>query len=76
MMSLLIVELKVSRGYEKVISQCLYYKNRVRQVLDAAKVRIVIVAREITPQLKTAAQDLPDVELFEYKLSVKLHRAG
>jgi len=71
----LIIELKVSRGYEKVIGQCLYYKNRVRQVLNATKVRIVIIAREITPQLKTAAQDLPDVELFEYKLSVKLQRA-
>lgn len=71
----LIIELKVSRGYEKVIGQCLYYKNRVRQVLNATKVRLVIIAREITPQLKIAAQGLPDVELFEYKLSVKLQRS-
>jgi len=71
----LVIELKVSRGYEKVIGQCLYYKNRVRQVLNAPKVRIAIIAREITPQLKIATQDLPDVELFEYTLSVKLQRA-
>jgi hypothetical protein len=70
-----IIELKVSRGYEKVIGQCLYYKNRAKQVLNATKVRIIIIARELTPQLKTATEDLPDVELFEYKLSVKLERA-
>lgn len=69
-----VIELKVSRGYEKVIGQCLYYKNRVRQVLSSPRVRIVIIAREIAPQLKVAVEDLPDVELFEYKLSVKLER--
>ena len=70
-----IIELKVSRGYEKVIGQCLYYKNRVKQLLNLKRVRIIIIAREITPQLKTATEDLPDVELFEYKLSVKLESA-
>lgn len=70
-----IIELKVSRGYEKVIGQCLYYKNRVKQFLNSTKVRIIIIAREITPQLEIATEDLPDVELFEYKLSVKLERA-
>ncbi len=70
----LIIELKVSRGYEKVIGQCLYYKNRLKQVVNSTKVRIIIIAREITPQLKIATEDLSDVELFEYKLSVKLER--
>ena len=70
-----IIELKVSRGYERVIGQCLYYKNRVKQVLNSAKVRIIIIAREITPQLEIATEDLPGVELFEYKLSVTLERA-
>ena len=67
-----VIELKVSRGYEKVIGQCLYYKNRLKQLLNSTKVRIIIIAREITPQLKIAIEDLSDVELFEYKLSVKL----
>ncbi len=71
-----IIELKVSRGYEKVIGQCLYYRNRVKQLLDSTKVRIVIIAREITPQLRIATEDLLDVELFEYKLSIKLERVG
>jgi hypothetical protein len=69
-----IIELKVSRGYEKVIGQCLYYKNKVKQLTNSTRVRIIIIAREITPQLNIATQDLPDVELFEYKLSVKLAR--
>ena len=69
-----VIELKVSRGYEKVIGQCLYYRNRVKQLLNSARVRIIIIAREITPQLKIAIEDLPDVQLFEYNLSVKLEK--
>lgn len=69
-----VVELKVSRGYEKVIGQCLYYKNRVKELLGTARVRIVIISREITPHLKIATADLPDVELFEYNLVVKLKK--
>jgi hypothetical protein len=69
-----VIELKVSRGYQKVIGQCLYYKNRVKQLLNSPKARIIIIAREISPELKTATQELPDVKLFEYKLSFSLHQ--
>ena len=69
-----VIELKVSRGYTKVIGQCLYYKNKVKQLLNTSKVRIIIIGREITPQLKIAIEDLSDVELFEYKLSVLLEK--
>lgn len=67
-----VIELKVSRGYEKAIGQCLYYKNRVKKITNNEKVRIIIIAREISKNLKTAIEDLSDVQLFEYKLSVKL----
>ena len=67
-----VIELKVSRGYEKVIGQCLYYKNRVKKIINTEKVRIIIIAREISRNLKTAIEDLADVKLFEYKLSIKL----
>jgi len=69
-----VIELKVSRGYTKVIGQCLYYKNKVKQLLNTSKVRIIIIGREITPQLKIAIEDLLDIELFEYKLSVLLEK--
>ena len=69
-----IIELKVSRGYEKVIGQCLYYQAMVKKLLNSKRVRIIIIAKEITPRLKLATETLPDVELFEYKLSVNLNK--
>jgi len=69
-----IIELKVSRGYEKVIGQCLYYRARVKQLLRSQKARIIIIAREITSQLKAATQDLSDIDLFEYRLSIKVDK--
>jgi hypothetical protein len=35
---------------------------------------IVIVSREISDELKVALRDLPDVELFEYRLSMTPRR--
>lgn len=72
--SLVVIELKVSRGYEKVIGQCLYYQARIKKLLNSKRVRIIIIAREITPRLKLATESLPDVELFEYKISVNLNK--
>lgn len=72
--NMVVIELKVSWGYEKVIGQCLYYKNQVRRLFPGKRVRIVIIAWEITPQLKIAVEGLPDVELFEYKLKVSLSK--
>ena len=67
-----VIELKVSRGYEKVIGQCLYYKNRIKKIFNTEKVRIFIIAKEISLNLITAIEELPDVQLFEYILSVKI----
>lgn len=69
-----VIELKVNQGYEKVIGQSLYYKNRIKELFGVGKVKIIIIAREINSRLKTATNDLPDVELFEYTLSVKLKK--
>lgn len=69
-----IVELKVSRGHEKALGQALYYRGRAKQLLSSSKARIVVVAREIIPELMVAAEGLPEVELFQYKLSFKLEK--
>lgn len=69
-----VIELKVSRGYEKVVGQTLYYQSMIRTHFNQHKVRAIIIAREITPELKAATQFLPDVELFEYQLSLTLNR--
>jgi len=67
-----VIELKASRGHERVIGQALYYRECVKEKLNAPKVRTFIVAREITDEVRIAARAVPDVELFEYKLSMTL----
>ena len=69
-----VIELKVSRGYEKVVGQTLYYQSMIKTHFNQQKVRAIIIAREITPELKAATQFLPDFELFEYQLSLTLSR--
>jgi hypothetical protein len=67
-----IIELKVSRGHEKTVGQALYYRARIKQRFGAERVRIFIVAAEISPELQAAASEVSDVLLFEYSLAVKV----
>jgi hypothetical protein len=69
-----IIELKVSKGYEKVVGQCLYYKNKLMEKLNINDVRVIIIARKITEHLKLATKGLQDFELFEYSLNLKLNK--
>jgi endonuclease len=73
---LVVIELKVSRGYDRVVGQILRYmawigKNMAEQ---NQPVRGIIVAREISEDLQLACSNLPTVSLYEYKLSVTLRR--
>lgn len=65
-----IVELKVSRGHERTIGQCLLYRARLKQQGVAERVRIFVVAEEISEELKLAAQEVADLTLFEYRLAM------
>jgi hypothetical protein len=67
-----IIELKVNRGHEKTIGQVLYYRSRIKQRFRKDRVRIFIVAFEISPQLKAAASEVSDVKLFNYSLTVQV----
>lgn len=69
-----VIELKVSRGHEKTIGQALYYQSMVKSTLDVEKVRIILIAREVSEELKMGTKYLPDVELFEYQLSLTLNQ--
>jgi hypothetical protein len=69
-----VIELKVSRCYEKVVGQTLFYQSSIKTIFKQDKVRAIIIAREITPELKTATSFLPDFELFEYQLSLSLNK--
>jgi hypothetical protein len=73
---LVVIELKVSRGYDRVVGQLMRYMAWIRenQAEDGQSVRGIIVAREIGPDLTLACSELPSVGLFEYELSVRLKR--
>lgn len=73
-----VIELKVSRGYDRVVGQLLRYMAWIEknQAEPSQKVRGLIVAREISQDLLLAASRLTDVELFEYRLSVSLHKVA
>lgn len=68
-----VVELKVSRGYDRAVGQILRYMAWIRENLaEDRNVRGVIVARQITDDLRLAVSMLPGVRLLEYELSFSL----
>lgn len=75
---LVVIELKVSRGYDRVIGQLMRYMAWIRQNLadDGQGVRGIIVAREITDDLLLACSLAANVELYEYQLSFTLKRVA
>lgn len=71
-----VIELKVSRGYDRVVGQLLRYIAwiKLHHAEATQKVRGVIVARTITEDLVLACSDLSHVQLYEYELSVNLRK--
>jgi RecB family endonuclease NucS len=68
-----VIELKVSRGHERVIGQILRYMAWVKKHIAAGKdVRGIIVANVVSEDLQLAASLIPGLQLFEYTLSMKL----
>lgn len=69
-----VIELKVSKGYDRVVGQLLRYMNWIRRNLADAdqQVRGVVIAKSISEDLRLAAGGLEDVSLFEYQLSVSV----
>jgi endonuclease len=73
-----VIELKVSKGYDKVVGQLLRYTNWIRQNLaeQGQRVRGVIICRSISDDLRLACAGNPDIELYEYELSVAVSRVA
>jgi endonuclease len=68
-----VVELKVSRGYDRVVGQLLRYMAWVEKNMEPSQpVRGVIVANEITTDLRLASSRDPGIKLVEYEISFKL----
>ena len=72
----LVIELKVSKGYDRVIGQILYYMAWVEKnmVSNGQKVRGIILCKEISKDLLLACSKISGIELFEYELSIKLNK--
>lgn len=70
-----VLELKASRGHERAMGQLLYYMGWVKRHLAAGRrVRGIIVAREISDELRLACEVVQNVELFEYEMRVTVGR--
>jgi endonuclease len=71
-----VIELKVSRGYDRVIGQLLRYMAWIeqKQAEPGQDVSGIIVAREISEDLLLAASKVSGIKLFEYQLSVNLRK--
>jgi len=69
-----VIELKVSKGYDRVIGQLLRYMAWIEKNLaeQSQKVRGIIIARQVSEDLQLACSKLSDIRLMEYELSVKL----
>ena len=71
--NLVVIELKVSRGYDRVIGQIMRYMTWIEDNLASSEgVRGIIVANEITDDLRMAAKRISDVQLVEYEIFFKL----
>jgi endonuclease len=69
-----VIELKVSRGYDRVIGQLMRYMAWIQknQADNGQKVRGIIIARDISEDLLLACSLLGGVQLFEYEMSLSL----
>lgn len=75
--ALVVVELKVSKGHDRVLGQILTYMGWVRaDIADGKPVRGMIVASAMSDEIKTAIRESKaDIKLFEYELSFALRSA-
>lgn len=69
-----IIELKVSKGYDRVLGQILRYMAWVKENLaeGSQQVRGIIIARNISDDLRLACSLVDGIRLYEYELSVAL----
>ena len=73
---LVVIELKVSKGYDRVMGQLMRYMAWIQSNLaeSGQAVRGIIAARHISEDLKLACSLLPNCDLFEYSLSISLNK--
>lgn len=68
-----VVELKKSKAYDRVVGQGLLYQALVRKQFATNRVRVVLIASEISEELRLATSQQADFKLFEYELTMQLN---
>lgn len=72
-----VIELKVSRGHDRTVGQLLRYMAWVRDNLSKGEpLRGIIVANEISEDLKLASSMVSSIQLVEYEISFSLRQVG
>ena len=76
--NIVVIELKVSKGYDRTVGQLLRYMAWIEKNLvdQSQKVRGVIIARHVSEDLQLACLKLCDIQLMEYELFVKLKKVA
>jgi len=74
--NLVVIELKVGRGHEKVVGQIQYYLGWIESNLakDNQKVRGIIIAKEITNEIKLACSRDAAISLYDYSMQFSLQK--
>ena len=73
--TLVVIEMKLSKGRSKAIGQLLYYMGWVDSNLSPSKpCRGVLIAKDIGEDVVTAIRRTQGVELFQYNLQVALEK--
>lgn len=73
-----VIELKVSKGYDRVVGQLLRYISWIKKnhAEPGQRVRGVIIAKQISEDLRLACSEVPAISLYEYALSVTVNRVA
>jgi len=67
-----IIELKLSNGRNKVLGQILYYMSWIDINLGLGESRGIIIANDISSELRTAISRAPGVQLASYKMQFSI----
>ena len=68
-----VIELKKHKAYDRVVGQGLLYQALVSARFKQPKVRVILVANEISRELRLACSRQQDFNLFEYELTMQLN---
>ena len=76
--ALVVIELKVSKGHDRVIGQILRYIGWIKQNLadDGQAVRGIIIAKDISEDLSLACTQVQGISLREYSITFSLNEVS